>query len=130
MATTEINNSENGTNKKPRWKRPKEKENFTEAEMRLIETSRAVMEVIQKQKERGDFDEIIEPKEEVMEINQNNKSGEIKTKPRWKRPKEKKKYTEAEMRLIETTREVLKIIREMKEEGAFDDILKDKSSKV
>ena len=51
-------------------------------------------------------------------------------KPRWKRPKAKKKYTEAEMRLIETTREVLKIIREMKEEGAFDDILKDKSSKV
>ena len=51
-------------------------------------------------------------------------------KPRWKRPKAKKKYTEAEMRLIETTREVLQVIREMKEEGVFDDILKDKNSKV
>ncbi len=51
-------------------------------------------------------------------------------KPRWKRPKAKKKYTEDEMRLIETTRAVLEIIREMKEEGAFDDILKDKNSKV
>ena len=60
----------------------------------------------------------------------NNSENGTNRKPRWKRPKEKKKYTEAEMRLIESTREVLKIIREMKEEGAFDDILKDKSSKV
>jgi len=59
MATTETNNSENGTNKKPRWKRPKEKKNFTEAEMRLIKASREVMKVIQKQIERGDFDEYL-----------------------------------------------------------------------
>ena len=59
MAITETNNSENGTNKKPRWNRPKEKKKYTEAEMRLIETSRAVMEVIREQKERGDFDEYL-----------------------------------------------------------------------
>ncbi len=59
----------------------------------------------------------------------NNSKNGTNRKPRWKRPKEKKKYTEAEMRLIETSREVLKIIREMKEEGAFDDILKTKVQK-
>ena len=65
---------------------------------------------------------------DITEIN-NNTNGTSR-KPRWKRPKAKKKYTEAEMRLIETTREVLQVIREMKEEGVFDDILKDKNSKV
>ena len=59
MAITEINISENGTNRKPRWKRPKEKKNFTEAEMRLIKASRAVMKVIEKQIKRGDFDEYL-----------------------------------------------------------------------
>lgn len=130
MATTETNSSENGANRKPRWKRPKEKKKYTEAEMRLIETSRAVMEVIREQKENGDFDEIIKPKEEIMEINQNNKSGEIKTKTGWKRPKEKKKYTEAEMRRIEATRAVLQVIREMKEEGVFDEIQSEETSKI
>lgn len=65
-----------------------------------------------------------------MDITETNNTNGTNRKPRWKRPKAKKKYTEAEMRLIETTREVLQVIREMKEEGAFDDILKDKSSKV
>ncbi|MGI8640010.1 MAG: hypothetical protein ACR2MG_08635 [Pyrinomonadaceae bacterium] len=60
MATTETNNSENGTNRKPRWKRLKEKESFTEAEMARIKASRAVMKVIQKQIERGDFDEYLD----------------------------------------------------------------------
>jgi len=59
MAVTETNISENGTNKKPRWKRPKEKKTFTEAEMRLIKASRAVMKVIEKQIARGDFDEYL-----------------------------------------------------------------------
>ena len=60
MITTETNNSENGTKSKPRWKRPKEKENFTEAEMRLIKAGREVLKVIQKQIERGDFDEYLD----------------------------------------------------------------------
>ena len=60
MATTETNISENGTNRKPRWKRPKEKRKFTEAEMARIKASRAVMKVIQKQIERGDFDEYLD----------------------------------------------------------------------
>ena len=59
MDTIETKTSENGTNRKPRWKRPKEKKKFTEAEMRLIKASRDVMKVIQKQIERGDFDEYL-----------------------------------------------------------------------
>ena len=71
MATTETNISENGTNRKPRWKRPKEKKKYTKAEMRLIETSRAVLEVIREQKARGDFDEYLKdeyPNEEDAKI--------------------------------------------------------------
>ncbi len=64
-----------------------------------------------------------------MEITQTN-NGKNRTKPRWKRPKEKKKYTESEMELIETTRAVLEVIREMKEEGEFDHILEKKTSKI
>ncbi len=59
MDTTEINKSDNGTNKKPRWKRPNEKKTFTEAEMARIKASRAVMKVIEKQIARGDFDEYL-----------------------------------------------------------------------
>jgi hypothetical protein len=51
-------------------------------------------------------------------------------KRRWKRPKEKKKFTEAEMARIKASREVLKIIGEMKEEGAFDEFLKEEHSKI
>lgn len=62
-----------------------------------------------------------------MEKNQtNNKSNGAK--PRWKRPKEKKKYTEAEMQRIKATRDVLKIIREMKETGEFDEFLAEEHS--
>ena len=59
MDTNETKTGENRTNGKQRWKRPEEKEEYTEAEMRLIETSRAVMAVIRKQKARGDFDEYL-----------------------------------------------------------------------
>lgn len=57
--TISENISENGTNRKPRWKRPKEEKEFTEAEMRRIKASRDVMEVIEKQIARGDFDEYL-----------------------------------------------------------------------
>ena len=63
----------------------------------------------------------------TTETNGANKNG---AKPRWKRPKEKKHYSEAEMRLIKASRDVLDVIREMKEEGEFDYILKNKKSKV
>ena len=131
MAASETNISENGTNRKPRWKRPKEKKKFTEAEMRLIKASRAVMEVIQEQKARGDFDEIIKQKEEVMEIsNQNNKSGEIKTKPRRKLPKTNNEYTEAEMARIKASRAVMKVIQKQVERGDFDEYLNEEVSKI
>ena len=56
-----------------------------------------------------------------------NKNG---AKPRWKRPKEKKKYTKAEMELIKATRDVLEIIQKRKEAGEFDEFLKEEHSKV
>ena len=57
MENAQTNGSKNGA--KPRRKSPKDKETYTEAEMELIKTSRAVMKVIQKQLERGDFDEYL-----------------------------------------------------------------------
>ncbi|MDQ3375256.1 MAG: hypothetical protein M3521_15385 [Acidobacteriota bacterium] len=58
MATAKTNENENGA--KPQWKRLKEKKEFTEAEMARIKASRAVMKVIEKQIERGDFDEYLD----------------------------------------------------------------------
>ncbi len=66
MSTTETDISENGTNRKSRWKRPKAKKTFTEAEMRRIEATRAVLEVIREMKEEGVFDEI--QSEEISKI--------------------------------------------------------------
>ena len=60
METTETKTGENGANGKRRWQRPEEKEEYTEAEMRLIETSRAVLKVIREMKEEGAFDDILE----------------------------------------------------------------------
>jgi len=60
MATTETDISKNGTYRKSRWKRPKAKKKYTEAEMRLIETTRAVLEIIEKRKQAGEFDEFLE----------------------------------------------------------------------
>ncbi len=64
----------------------------------------------------------------LMDTNKinNNENG---AKPRWKRPKEKKKYTKAEIELIRTTRDVLEIIRRRKEAGEFDEFLKEEHSK-
>ncbi|CAN5181368.1 hypothetical protein BH20ACI1_BH20ACI1_03980 [soil metagenome] len=62
MATNETNNSENGTNRKPRWKRPKEKEEFTEAEMARIKATQDVLEIIREMKEEGVFDDILKEK--------------------------------------------------------------------
>ncbi len=57
MENPSTNGSKNGA--KPRSKKPKEKENYTEAEMELIKTSRAVMKIIQKRKDAGEFDEFL-----------------------------------------------------------------------
>ena len=57
MENSQTNGSKNGT--KPRWKRPKEKQIYTEAEIARIRVSRAALEAIQKQKENGDFDEYL-----------------------------------------------------------------------
>ena len=64
MENAQINGSKNGT--KPRWKRPKEKQIYTEAEMELIKSSRAVMKIIQKRKAAGEFDEFL--KEEHSKV--------------------------------------------------------------
>lgn len=66
MATTEPNISENGTSRKPRWKRPKAKKKYTEAEIQRIEATRAVLQVIREMKEEGVFDEI--QSEEISKI--------------------------------------------------------------
>ncbi len=57
MENTQPNGNKNGA--KPPWKKPIDKEKFTEDEMERIKTSRAVMRVIEKQIERGDFDEYL-----------------------------------------------------------------------
>ena len=57
MENAQTNGSKNGA--KPRSKRAKEAQIYTKDEMELIRTSRAVMKVIQKQVERGDFDEYL-----------------------------------------------------------------------
>ena len=64
MATTQTNRNKNGA--KPNWKKPIEKEKYTEAEIELIKASRAVMEIIQKRKEAGEFDEFL--KEEHSKV--------------------------------------------------------------
>ncbi len=51
-------------------------------------------------------------------------------KPRWERPKAPEKYTKSELQLIKTTKEVLKIIGELKKEGAFDELLEEERSAV
>lgn len=66
-----------------------------------------------------------------MDVTETQKSENgTSRKPLWKRPKEKKEYTKAEMERIKATQDVLEIIREMKEEGVFDNILKEKTSKI
>ena len=65
---------------------------------------------------------------DLMNTNKIN-GGENGAKPRWKRPKEKKKYTEAEMQRIKATRAVLEVIREMKEAGEFDEFLAEEHSR-
>jgi hypothetical protein len=57
MAETHRNANKNGA--KPRLNKIQETEKFTEAEKARIKASRAVMKVIQKQIERGDFDEYL-----------------------------------------------------------------------
>ena len=57
MENTQTNGNKNGA--KLRWKRPKEKKKYTEAEMQRINASLAVMEIIQKRKESGEFDEFL-----------------------------------------------------------------------
>lgn len=64
MEKAQTNGNKNGA--KPRWKRPKEKKKYTADEMELIRTSRAVMEIIQKRKEAGEFDEFL--KEEHSKV--------------------------------------------------------------
>ncbi|HSK70989.1 MAG TPA: hypothetical protein VK892_04800 [Pyrinomonadaceae bacterium] len=64
MEKTQSKTSGNGA--KPRSKALKEKKEFTEAEMRLIKASRAVMKVIEKQVERGDFDEYLNAETEKI----------------------------------------------------------------
>ncbi len=51
------NDNKNGA--KPIWERLIEKGNYTEDELELIRTTRAVLKVIHKQKEEGVFDEIL-----------------------------------------------------------------------
>lgn len=53
-----------------------------------------------------------------------------RTKPRWERPKEPEKYTKSELQRIKATKKVLKIIRELKKEGAFDELLEEERSAV
>lgn len=57
MKTANTNGNKNGDI--PAWKRPIEKDKYTEDEIKLIKASRAVMRVIEKQVERGDFDHIL-----------------------------------------------------------------------
>ncbi len=49
----------NQPDEKPAWKRPIEKDKYTADEIERIKASRAVMRVIEKQIERGDFDYIL-----------------------------------------------------------------------
>lgn len=49
-------------------------------------------------------------------------------KPRWERPKEPEKYTKSELQRIKAGMEVLKIIRELRKEGAFDELLEEERS--
>ena len=71
--------------------------------------------------------DIISIEVKVMENTQTNgnKNG---AKPRWERPKEPESYTKSELQLIKTTKEVLKIIGELKKEGAFDEFLEQERS--
>ena len=64
MENAQTNGNKNGV--KPRRKSPKEKQTYTEAEMELIKSSRAVMKIIQKRKEAGEFDEFL--KEEHSKV--------------------------------------------------------------
>lgn len=58
MGKTQTNNG-NNNGAKPIWERPIEKGDYTEDELELIRTTRAVLKVIHKQKEEGVFDEIL-----------------------------------------------------------------------
>ncbi len=57
MENTNANGNKNGA--KPNWKKPIEKEKYTEDEIELIKAGRTVMRVIEKQVTRGDFDHIL-----------------------------------------------------------------------
>ena len=57
MKTANTNGNKNGDI--PAWKRPIEKDKFTAEEIERIKVSRAVMRVIEKQVERGDFDHVL-----------------------------------------------------------------------
>jgi len=57
MENPQTNGSKNGD--KPHWKSPKDKKQFTAAEMARIKVSRAALEATQTQKERNDFDEYL-----------------------------------------------------------------------
>jgi hypothetical protein len=52
-----TNGNKNGA--KRRWKRPPKNPKFTAEELELIKASRAAMEAIQIQIDRGDFDHIL-----------------------------------------------------------------------
>ncbi len=57
MEDANTNGKQNGT--KPRWKRPPKNPKFTAEEMERIKVSRAALEAIQIQIDRGDFDHIL-----------------------------------------------------------------------
>lgn len=58
MEKTQTKNSKNGT--KPIWERPIEKNGYSDDELELIKSTRAVLKVIDKQVKRGDFDDYFE----------------------------------------------------------------------
>ena len=64
MENPSANGSKNGA--KPRRKKLTDSETYTEAEMELIKSSRAVMKIIQKRKDAGEFDEFL--KEEHSKV--------------------------------------------------------------
>lgn len=54
MENSQTNGGKNGA--KPRWKRPQEKQNYTESEMARIKASREVLEMIGEMKKEGAFE--------------------------------------------------------------------------
>ena len=64
MENAQTNGGKNGA--KPRTKKPKEAQTYTKDELELIKSSRAVMKIIQKRKDAGEFDEFL--KEEHSKV--------------------------------------------------------------